>query len=537
MTLFTGFPTVHLIAAAVLADPSSRGLKASKGRERGAVLWIVLAMLVCLSVLIVNGKALAYFDTGGYIAKGERVLTLLHLDGARPVTDSGNTLNTMRHAETGGAEGPLDRYVDGSHSTVYATLLAALAQFTRPAVMSLVHCALLALTCGLAVRVVHRVHGCRIPKHRMFAIPLLVCGMSALPFYVAFLMPDVMTGLLIVVASLLAVYGRKLTAGECVLALIIGSFAAVTHLSHIAIGLLMLPCAVLAAIWIDRRRWWLPPLLVALLPLAAIAERQVFQISVEAVTGSEITYRPFLVARLIDDGVGYRYLEEHCPDVEIPSCALFDILQDSSDPRRLRSWSILFMESEELGSFRLLAAETQARIASSQGRFFRDVITSLPLRSAFAIGRNVARQMAMTSVGMTIPTDDIQRYLKPFEDRNPRSFLEGRLALDRSWIATVDDIHRCVYGVSILVLAFALLRQPGKGLPRKIKLLFALILLGIIANAAVCGALSEPADRYGARVIWLLPWIASLALMIVFSRTVAAQRDEAPESPSKNAAN
>ena len=38
-----------------------------------------------------------------------------------------------------------------------------------------------------------------------------------------------------------------------------------------------------------------------------------------------------------------------------------------------------------------------------------------------------------------------------------------------------------------------------------------MVLLGILANALVCGGISQPSTRYGARVIWLLPLMVTIA--------------------------
>ena len=43
-----------------------------------------------------------------------------------------------------------------------------------------------------------------------------------------------------------------------------------------------------------------------------------------------------------------------------------------------------------------------------------------------------------------------------------------------------------------------------------------MVLLGVLANALVCGGISQPATRYGARVIWLLPLTATI--MMIFAR-------------------
>ena len=38
-----------------------------------------------------------------------------------------------------------------------------------------------------------------------------------------------------------------------------------------------------------------------------------------------------------------------------------------------------------------------------------------------------------------------------------------------------------------------------------------LVLVGVVLNAAVCGMLSGPEDRYQARVVWLVPLLALIA--------------------------
>jgi hypothetical protein len=42
--------------------------------------------------------------------------------------------------------------------------------------------------------------------------------------------------------------------------------------------------------------------------------------------------------------------------------------------------------------------------------------------------------------------------------------------------------------------------------------------LGILVNALVCGGISQPATRYGARVIWLLPMLATLLALAAADR-------------------
>jgi hypothetical protein len=48
---------------------------------------------------------------------------------------------------------------------------------------------------------------------------------------------------------------------------------------------------------------------------------------------------------------------------------------------------------------------------------------------------------------------------------------------------------------------------------RRLLLLGATIAIGVLLNAAVTGILSEAVNRYQARIIWLIPFLAALAIL------------------------
>jgi hypothetical protein len=45
----------------------------------------------------------------------------------------------------------------------------------------------------------------------------------------------------------------------------------------------------------------------------------------------------------------------------------------------------------------------------------------------------------------------------------------------------------------------------------------------LLANALVCGALSNPHDRYGARVVWLATFAVGLAALRAYHRHAAVR--------------
>ena len=75
----------------------------------------------------------------------------------------------------------------------------------------------------------------------------------------------------------------------------------------------------------------------------------------------------------------------------------------------------------------------------------------------------------------------------------------------------INHLHVPVAWGSMLlllgVIALAARRRQYAGIGD----LAAVVALAIVANAAVCGALSNPNDRYGARMVWL----ATLVVLLV----------------------
>ena len=67
-----------------------------------------------------------------------------------------------------------------------------------------------------------------------------------------------------------------------------------------------------------------------------------------------------------------------------------------------------------------------------------------------------------------------------------------------------------VLGSMVYVLGVLILRNQQSNRDHDLRRLAVVIIFGIVVNAFVCGAMSEPYDRYEARVIWLIPLLAAL---------------------------
>ena len=227
---------------------------------------------------------------------------------------------------------------------------------------------------------------------------------------------------------------------------------------------------------------------------------------------AEVTYYPFLTARLIQDRVGYAYLEESCPDADLATCALYEVLEQSDNPARLTASHIIFEFSGGLASFQKLHPDVKGRVAGEQIRFAIKVGLSRPVGTAYVILKNTFRQVRMNSIRMTVPEIGVNNRMEevPFFDRG--MFHIGWLSVDRSWISTADLLHNIYYALALLG-AIWLVVWPGRLKPET-RILVLMVLVGILVNAFVCGAVSQPAHRYGSRVIWLLPFVTMLAILL-----------------------
>ena len=492
--------------------------------RRGGALLLIIALALSLGVLFLNRGPLFYIDTGGYLAMGvPRLEKILGPEAApRPETAASETSGQESSPAGGGGTtaGEEDRRATGGmHSLVYALLLSLFWRMEAMSALPLVNALALFLAAWLPARVIAREHG---PPHltaSLVAIPLIAGAAGALPFYVAFLMPDIFAPILIIVIATLTVFGRRMERGEIVLALALGSFAVVVHLSHLAIALMLLPVSALVAVLVSRQRWWLPPALVLAIGVVGVLQIKAFEVASKVVAERTVVYHPLMTARLITNGPGYDYLAEHCPDPEIATCLLWDALSKSDDPWRLTPSHIIFSKDPRLGSYGLMPAEDRHRVAAEQREFFLRVLADRPLATIGSFALNTLTQTVYFSVDMTVPTPaDIELI-----SRNPDIGNEpvGVLTEDRSWIDPLTYAHAVVYAVSLLVLAGMLVaarRAPG---PARA---FALMLvIGIMTNAFVCGALSQAATRYGGRVIWLLPFAAAFLVTAALACPGAAR--------------
>ena len=182
------------------------------------LLWLVVAFVAMMSVTILNGRPLFYYDTRGYIDQGTTGLNQLGLI-AKPSGEPAPVVHPQ--GEAGGVAAPVksDNTVDGSRSAVYALIAATFAHLQALWTVPFVNALLVLLAVWLPIRVAHRIYAPAYSVPALMALPLIAASAGSLPFYVAFLMPDIFTPILILMIAALTVFGREMTAGRGYIAL------------------------------------------------------------------------------------------------------------------------------------------------------------------------------------------------------------------------------------------------------------------------------------------------------------------------------
>jgi hypothetical protein len=89
--------------------------------------------------------------------------------------------------------------------------------------------------------------------------------------------------------------------------------------------------------------------------------------------------------------------------------------------------------------------------------------------------------------------------------------------------AAINRIHQPVALASMLLLLATIWLGWRREAFTDLGTLAATATAALLANAFVCGVLSNPHDRYGARLIWIAPLVITLLLCRLYARRALPQ--------------
>jgi hypothetical protein len=343
---------------------------------------------------------------------------------------------------------------------------------------------------------------------------------TSLPFFVAFLMPDIWLGLGALSALLLLVWFDRLRTIErwAVGAVLIAALTFHATNPPDILVLALVAASGLALRVLPARPVWLALAVVgAGLMLSAIVGAA-YPWAVERVTHHELARPPFLAARVLADGPGRVFLRRACrTSSPYVLCRFADRpLTDAND--------ILWATSRARGVFEPADYATRLALVHQEGRFVTDVLAAAPLESAERLAMDSLYELTDVSVVDTLGYTDHNLVA-----RGPRlaplfgavRFCVRRPLYCRSTPAQLvsEDILRWtligsgLYLVLRLALGLTRVRAWYHRAPLSARLTVAILGVAclLVANAILCGSLSGVYPRYQMRITWLLPLFALLA--------------------------
>jgi hypothetical protein len=345
----------------------------------------------------------------------------------------------------------------------------------------------------------------RLAAGRRLAVLLVLAAATSLPWFASYLMPDLHAGLLILAAATLVLAWVRLRRGERFLLMALYLLAITFHSSHLLLAAGLAGLAPLLPAEGTRAgraaRLGLPLAGAVLLLLAANGLG--FGRATLTPQGP-----PFLLARAWEDGPARAYLAASCGRERWAICPFIGTLDASAQE---------FLWGAER-SYWAMDLPTRAAVRAEEGAILARALAADPWGQARASLRNAGRQLARFGL------DD---------------FVLGRGAAvtpeDYTFVYLPEApaaVHGLGWFTGLVYLSTAawLARPQGRDADRDLAVV-GFVLTGLLLNAAVCGVLSGPHDRYQARAIWLVPLLAAGLALRALPPVRAVPSAPAPEAP------
>jgi hypothetical protein len=429
-----------------------------------AWVWVIAAAipLMLLTPAFWNGFPLLQSDTGGYLARW------------------------------------YEGYLVPSRSTVFGLYL----HYGEPSYFWL-NLAIQALATMWILQLTLRVFGLAKPW-RLFGVSLVLTLTTALPWLASMLLTDIFAGLSVLSLLILVLHGDKISRSEKAALFVFTAFSAATHSATMAV-LLGLCCMGWIARPFLRGRIKAAPLVQGMLTVAAGA---VMLVSANYALSGQAAWTPggysIAFARMLQDGIVTRYLNDHCPTQHFKLCPYRNDLPETADDF-LWSRETVF---NKLGRFPGMSDE--------MGYIAAHALTEYPLWQTeeallatgeqmleVATGENTDHPTLMHTYGVF--REYLQRQLKVVDAaRQQKSFLT---------FGPVNLIHVPVALISTALVFVMLIAALFRRRADDVTLLMATVCLALLGNAAICGIISGAHDRYGSRLVWIATFAVMIAVM------------------------
>ncbi len=487
-----------------------RGRGRGGGRGQAGLGWVLSGALLLMAPVLANGVPFLYFDTVAYVNRPDGILKLLVGKGLGE-PDYGETAVPVLAKDTA-SEKPDLRVLHKGRSFFYR--IAGWGAAETGKLWPLVFLQALLTSWCVAILWV-RVGGLSVGWPWLGLVAALT-AFTPLGFFVGLIMPDVLSGAMVIAIVALALgwdglrSGERLLLGGCVI------FSAVSHVSHILLGIGVLGL-LLALNFRDHstRRG----AALALLSIAFAGALDGLYGWVQSQRGVTMLSRPHLVAHLIDGGPAVGYLQRRCPEVGFAMCAFAERLPVPWIP------FLFAADRPEVGLYAAAPDDLKVAISEEQSLLVVAVFADDPVGTlAFALRAAVEQLFRFDPSAVPMRPSSFETfegYFPPWLGPMTRR----SILFNNTWILGLVHAATVAAVVAAVVAAILSLRVMSawpSGARWKPQLAGLGLVAGLVLNAVICGVLASPYDRFQARIVWLCPLAAAFLAASVWGRSSAA---------------
>lgn len=477
---------------------------AARLRPGHAILFLALSALLLSWPALVNRSSIFFPDTVNYVRSGEvawkTVGKAVGLAAPTPVIAAPTAADVdTKNQATIDQKAPLaGRSI---YYGVFAQAIRAVAGFTAIAVAQ-------ALLIGLVLLLALRRLGVTGWGGRLLVMGGVALG-TTLPFFAGVAMPDVFAALTIVPVALLIAYRDRMAAGEQAFWLLAIVVACMFHMSFAVAGFATLVLAAGLAWGRLRRTVGSFALLAGALFLGA-ALLSAANVAVERFTKQAFMPIPFLLARTIGDGTAAPVLRERCRHEKLATCYWLpamplhsnDFLWDLKHPT-VKPW--IGMTDPE-----------KRQVAAEQRTIVLAAVAAHPVEQVVAAFRNSAEQLTTVDLMEFRNQPNFTWIFSKTLSEEFRAYEQSPLWRGTFSLPLLSRLSLVVYLAALVgsLLLLLLWRRLPIATDDRLRLACSIMLAGLLANAAVHGALSAVFGRYQGRV----SWIALFVLLVLLVR-------------------
>ena len=348
-------------------------------------------------------------------------------------------------------------------------------------------------------------------KQVLFTI-LLLSLFSSLPWFVGQIMPDLFSALLILAIVAIVLGWDKLSRYDRIALPVLICLFITTHLSYLLMAAGTFGFAVLLQL-LTRQPGTASARLFSRANtaiVAAIAASVVIMLSINIVAKRGATFAAYgnvmLMAKVIDMGIGMDYLTEHCPERPLPICKVLPKLKAvrasaDANNKPIGTVSDYFLWAgplDSLGGMRDVSAYaseiSSGAIRANPGRFVQECVRGfIAQMGKFQLGDDMIRYNSGSLIHDVVAEE--------FPPATVQHLMESRQYQQTLHIDNFRIVSNIFLALCVVVIAVFLLRR-WRTAPM-VTHCFLILVVGVLLNDTVTGALSAVHDRYGSRVIWL----------------------------------